>query len=155
MRRTRWLCGVLGIIFWSFCFASFPSIVVAQQGIEQRIKTLEQQVQDLSKRVTRLEESIKEILAPESTSQEVVKQGKRDYEAEIKAYAKKKWPGDYEMQLYEFKNQMNALRKIGNLPSTIDYNESILLKAMVKWEEDYEMVIYEYNNQLEAYKKIR
>lgn len=95
--------------------------------------------------MTRLEESIKKILAPESASQEVVKQGKRDFEAEIKAYAKKKWPDDYNMQAYEFEKQMNALGQIGNLSSTADYNESILLKAMAKWGENYDMVIYEYN----------
>jgi len=86
---------------------------------------------------------------------EVIKQEKRDYEAEIKVYVRKKWPDDYEMQVYEYNNQMKALNQIRNLPSTTDYNESILLKAMTKWGKDYEMVIYEYNNQLEAYKKMR
>lgn len=155
MRRTKWLCGILGVILLSLYFASSPSIVTAQQGIEQRIETLEQQVEDLSKRLIHLEESIKRILAPKSTSREVAKQGETDYEAEIKAYARKKWPDDYEMQAYEFENQMNALGQIRNLPSTADYNQSILLKAMAQWGEDYEMVIYEYNNQLEAYKKMR
>jgi hypothetical protein len=102
-----------------------------------------------------LTEQVEGLRALESASQEVVKQGKRDYEAEIKAYAKKKWPDDYEMQAYEFKEQMNALNQIQNLPSTADYNESILSKAMAKWGEDYQMVIYEYNKQLEAYKKMR
>lgn len=81
-------------------------------------------------------------------------QKERDFKAEIKEYAKKKWPDDYEMQLYEYNNQMEAFKQITNLPSTPDYNEDILLKAVAKWGEDYTMVIYEYNNQLEAYKKM-
>jgi len=102
-----------------------------------------------SKELKKLEEEAK------GGKKKVIQQEKRDYEVEIKAYARKKWPDDYEMQVYEYNNQMKALNQIRNLPSTTDYNESILLKAMTKWGEDYEMVIYEYNNQLEAYKKMR
>ena len=86
---------------------------------------------------------------------EVIKQEWRNYEAEVKAYAKKKWPDEYDMQVYEYNKQMKALDQIWNLPSTADYNESILLKAMAKWGEEYDMVIYEYNKQLEAYKKMK
>jgi hypothetical protein len=92
---------------------------------------------------------------PAVSNQKVIEKEERDFEAEIKAYAKRKWPDEYEMQLYEYNKQMEALRQIQNLPSTPDYNESILLKAMSKWGEEYDMVMYEYNKQLEAYKEMQ
>jgi len=91
----------------------------------------------------------------ESAPERIIGEAGRDYEAGIKAYARKKWPDDYEMQLYEFNIQMEALKQIWNLPSTIDYNKSILSKAMANWGEQYDMVIYEYNLQLEAYKEMQ
>jgi len=99
---------------------------------------------------------LREILPTlESAPERIIGEAGRDYEAEIKAYARKKWPDDYEMQLYEFNIQMEALKQIWNLPSTTDYNESILSKAMTNWGEQYDMVIYEYNLQLEAYKEMQ
>jgi|GEM_PF-1152746 len=91
----------------------------------------------------------------ESAPEKIIGEVGRDYEAEIKAYARKKWPDNYEMQLYEFNIQMEALKQIWNLPSTADYNEGILSKAMASWGEQYDMVIYEYNLQLEAYKEMQ
>jgi len=91
----------------------------------------------------------------ESAPERIIGKAGRDYEAEIEAYGKKKWPDDYEMQVYEFNVQMEALKQIWNLPSTIDYNEGILSKAMASWGEQYDMVIYEYNLQLKAYKEMQ
>ena len=76
-------------------------------------------------------------------------------EAEIKAYAKEKWPDDYEMQVWEQKKQLEALNQITDLPSTPDYNESILFRAMDKWGVQWDMVLWEYNKQLESYKEMQ
>ena len=79
----------------------------------------------------------------------------RNFESEIKAYARRKWPDDYKMQVWEYNKQMGALNQIRDLPSTMDYNRIILERAKIKWGEDYRMVIWEYDKQLEAYKKMR
>ena len=93
-----------------------------------------------------------EIVEPEP---EIVEPEKRDYEAEIKEYARKRWPNDSRMEGYEYNHQMEALFQIWNLPSTVDYSQNILEDAMAKWGEDYTLVMYEYENQLDAYKKMQ
>lgn len=154
MRKTVLvlLVGILGAVL-----LISPVLQGASADIETQLNQLEERIQTLEKTV----DVILEMLSKEfedvelSETEEFVQQKQRDIEAEIKAYAKKKWPDDYEMQVYEFNNQMEAYEQIRNLFSAPDYNESILFKALAKWGQDYEMVIYEYDNQLEAYKKMR
>ncbi len=137
-----WLVLIIMILF------EIGSLLPEQDTIKRKV--------DVQKKET-ITFDIQEKVIPQRKDipQKVTVQKKKNYEAEIKAYAKKKWPDDYEMQVYEYDNQMKALNQIMRLSSNADYNKSILLKAMAKWGENYEMVIYEYNNQLESYKKMR
>jgi len=74
---------------------------------------------------------------------------------QIMEKARSDWPDDYEMQNYQYDNQVDAYYKLKNLPNTSNFHQEILSKAQSDWPDDYEMQLYQYNNQLEAYNEIQ
>ena len=139
-----------------------PVLQGSSSDIETRLNQLEERIEALEGTVGLMLESLV-FLSKESYNTELPKTERvteeeeeaGELEAQIKAYAKRKWPDDYEMQLYEYDKQLEAFQEFRNLPSTPDYNQDILVQAMVKWEYQWDMVIYEYDKQLEAYKKMQ
>jgi hypothetical protein len=86
---------------------------------------------------------------------------------EIKKAARAKWPGNYEMQLFHYENNLEAWQMIqlirGNLirPSENEtekvINEEmsqIFKKAEKKWPGNYEMQLFQIKNQVEAFMKM-
>lgn len=83
-----------------------------------------------------------------------------DVMAEINVNARKKWPADYDMQLYELKNQTGALakfnlwRKEGLVGVPSKTSSKILKAAWEKWGCDFNMVVYEVEKQVAAYRAL-
>lgn len=76
-------------------------------------------------------------------------------ESETKERAESDWSGDYEMQDYQYNNQIAAYNSLLNLSIDKEYKEIILNKAANDWIGDYEMIQYQYDNQDSAYNWIQ
>lgn len=76
-------------------------------------------------------------------------------ESETKERAESDWSGDYEMQDYQYDNQIAAYNSLLNLSIDKEYKEIILNKAANDWIGDYEMIQYQYDNQDSAYNWIQ
>ena len=77
-----------------------------------------------------------------------------DVEKKIKAYADKKWPENYEMQLYTLKKQRIAFQKMTNLKALSTTNKiimKIIKKSEEDWPQNYEMQVYQSKKQMKAY----
>jgi len=150
MRKVLVVLVVLGIVL-----LLSPALQGSASDIEARLNQLEERIEALEKTVGIL----LEVLSKESYDVELPKTERApeeevgELEAQMRAYAKEKWPDNYKMQLYEYNKQMEAFQQFKNLPSTPDYNQDILVQAMLKWKDQWNMVIFEYDKQLKAYKE--
>ena len=91
----------------------------------------------------------------------------KSVEAAIKEAARAKWPGNYEMQVFHYENNVEAwqtiqlLRKNLIRPSDDEterkINEEmslIFVNAEKKWAGNYEMQLFQIKNQFEAFMKM-
>lgn len=79
--------------------------------------------------------------------------------SEIRANCEAEWPGDYRMQEYCIKNQVEALQAIAPLAdSSSSIERDIVGKCAVEWRKpigfDYRMIKYCYEKQIEAYRRL-
>ena len=78
--------------------------------------------------------------------------------SDIRDYAEKKWPTDYEMQEYEIKQQTEAYNWLAENPSYSgvpqDVYDQIKSDAATKWGIEYDMQEYEIKQQADAYLRL-
>lgn len=82
----------------------------------------------------------------------------KNAEKEIKEKAKKDWPDDYDMQVYEINKQEEAIKKLieGKPKDISDSNfKKIRSKAKKQWSSDYDMRVHEEQKQFEAIRKLK
>lgn len=81
-----------------------------------------------------------------------------DVMAEINLNARLKWPANFDMQLFELKNQTEALgtfnlwRKEGVPGVPVKTSSRIVRAAWEKWGCNFNMVVYEIEKQVKAYR---
>ncbi|MCB1279877.1 hypothetical protein, partial [Prosthecobacter sp.] len=81
-------------------------------------------------------------------------------DARIATEAVNKWPGNYDMQLFEIKKQNEARLKLFKLldgkPSAMSQTafNAIVAGAARKWDWNIDMVVYDIQQQLAAWRKL-
>ncbi len=93
-----------------------------------------------------------------ASRQAAAHQAALEVSASIRSEAERKWPGDYDMQLYEINKQTEAYNWVyaangaTGVPSDIFFQ--IKSDAAGKWPRDYDMQKYEITKQVNAYVQI-
>jgi hypothetical protein len=83
-----------------------------------------------------------------------------DIQATIRRNALLKWPGKYDMQVYEIEKQtqafatFNSWRKAGIPGLPLNISSQVMKASWDKWGSNFDMVIYHAENETKAWRKL-
>ena len=76
----------------------------------------------------------------------------------IRANAEKRWPDDYDMQIYEINKQVEAYNWLNSHDGSVGVPSDVFLRikssAENRWQNDYDMQRYEIQKQVDAYSQL-